>query len=143
MGTVATQGIPPRAFRELASELKAESRLTFAELASRTRAADDDGRGLSPSYITQVLNGVQPPVPRALVLIAKALDVDPKRFIEYRLHLARQLFDETVDFDAASKWLLRFDDAARAGNDLAAAIQTEPLAGSVGGGRQRQLRSRR
>lgn len=143
METSALQEIAPRAFRELSSELKTESGMTFAQLASRTRAADDDGRGLSPSYITQILNGVQPPVPRALVLIASAFEIDPKRFIEYRLHLARQLFDETIDYEAASEWLTRFDDAARAGNDLAAAIQAEPVNGPAGGGRQRQLRSRR
>ena len=55
------------------------------------------GAGLSNAYLVQLFNGNEDPVPRAMRLIATALELEPGDFVEYRLHLIRDAFDERVD----------------------------------------------
>lgn len=125
-------------FCEVAGELKTASGLSFTRLAARTRELDHERRGLSASYVTQLFNGKLPPVPRALRLIAAAMDVQPDVFVEYRLHEARRTLDETVDFAAAVSNLGRLERLAAAGT----ATLVSPANTDGRAGRQRQLRTR-
>lgn len=80
-------------FATVVRMLLQERGLTFRGLAERTREVDAQGRGLSHGYIAGLGRHEDPTVP-AIELVAAALDVDPTEFAEYRLALARQLFDE-------------------------------------------------
>lgn len=88
-------------FAHVVTARKEELGLSFRALARLTKELDTDGRGLSSAYLVQLFNGNEDPVPRALRLIALALDLVPEDFVEYQLHQWRDALDERVDFDRA------------------------------------------
>jgi transcriptional regulator with XRE-family HTH domain len=89
-----------KSFADVVTERKAELGLSFRELERKTKDLDR-GRGLSAAYLVQLFNGNEDPVPRAMRLIAGALELAPDDFVEYRLHLLRDGLDERVDFERA------------------------------------------
>ena len=92
----------PRPFADVVTERKHELGLSFRAIADRTRESDDEEhRGLSSAYLVQLFNGNEDPVPRAIRLIAGALELKPENFVEYHLHLMRDALDERVDFQRA------------------------------------------
>jgi hypothetical protein len=80
-------------FREAVRVLLAERGLTFRALAANTSAVDPQGKGISHSYLT-TLGTHDRPTLRAVELVARALDLEPTFFAEYRLGMVRRLFDE-------------------------------------------------
>jgi hypothetical protein len=80
-------------FHEAVRSVLAERGLTFRALAARTRDVDPDGKGLSHSYLT-TLGTHDRPTRRAMEVVAHALALQPTYFAEYRLDVARGLFDE-------------------------------------------------
>jgi transcriptional regulator with XRE-family HTH domain len=74
--------------------LMAARDLRFRGLARRTREVDPEGKGLTHSYLAGIARGDEYPSIKALKTIARALDVKPDIFPEYRLAQARRLFDE-------------------------------------------------
>ncbi|MDQ3675562.1 MAG: hypothetical protein M3401_01980 [Actinomycetota bacterium] len=91
---------PWRPFAAVVTERKAKLGISFRELERKTKDLDG-GKGLSAAYLVQLFNGNEDPVPRAIRLIAGALELAPDDFIEYRLHLIRDGLDERVDFERA------------------------------------------
>jgi transcriptional regulator with XRE-family HTH domain len=80
-------------FHEAVRRMLAERGLTFRALAARTSELDPDRKGLSHSYLT-TLGAHDRPTPRAIEIVARALDLHPGYFAEYRLSAVRDLFDE-------------------------------------------------
>jgi|SRR5436309_14348450 len=80
-------------FKQAVRGLLAERGLTFRALAARTSQADPHGGGLTHSYLA-TLGAQDRPTLRALEIVARALEVPPTFFAEYRLALVRRLFDE-------------------------------------------------
>jgi hypothetical protein len=80
-------------FHEAVRGVLAERGLTFRALAARTSEIEPDGKGLSHSYLT-TLGTHDRPTRRAMEIVARALDLRPTFFAEYRLGLVRGLFDE-------------------------------------------------
>ena len=65
--------------------------LTYRGLAEAIRELD--GKGLTHAYINMLANGHDKPSMRAMELIAKACEVDPDYFAEYRLAVAMRELD--------------------------------------------------
>src|SRR5438046_3215257 len=80
-------------FKEAVRGLLAERGLTFRALAARTSDADPHGKGFTHSYLA-TLGAQDRPTLRALEIVARALDIEPTFFAEYRLAMVRRLFDE-------------------------------------------------
>jgi hypothetical protein len=80
-------------FHEAVRGVLAERGLTFRALAARTSELDPDRKGLSHSYLT-TLGTHDRPTPGAIEMVARALDLPPSYFAEYRLSAVRALFDE-------------------------------------------------
>jgi transcriptional regulator with XRE-family HTH domain len=80
-------------FHEAVRGVLAERGLTFRALAARTSELDPDRGGLSHSYLATLGSHDRPTAP-AIEVVARALDLPPTYFAEYRLSLARALFDE-------------------------------------------------
>jgi transcriptional regulator with XRE-family HTH domain len=78
-----------------------ESRgLTYRALAEATRALDE--KGLTHAHLNMLANGHEKPSMRAMELIARACEVEPEYFAEYRLAVAmRELDPEVVGFERA------------------------------------------
>ncbi len=91
--------------------LKAEAGLSFRQLAERVRELDPAGRGLSAGYLVQLANGDEDPPPGAISLIATAFGFEPSYFVEYRLALVREAFDERVSFEGAVRNLVEAQPA--------------------------------
>ena len=81
-------------FAEALSKLKHERGLSYRDISEATRAVDPANRGLSGSHISRLCHGLDPPSAATIALIARALDLPPRYFAEYRLAEARALFDE-------------------------------------------------
>jgi transcriptional regulator with XRE-family HTH domain len=64
---------------------------SYRELASATRELD--GRGMTHAHINMLANGHDRPSLRAMELIARACDVEPGYFAEYRLAIATRELD--------------------------------------------------
>ena len=80
-------------FHQAVRGVLAERGLTFRALAARTSELDPDRKGLSHSYLA-TLGAHDRPTRGAMEIVARALDLEPTYFAEYRLRLARALFDE-------------------------------------------------
>ena len=94
---------------------------TLRGVAKRTRELDEAGKGMNHTYISAVLNGREIPSPRSLELIARALDIDPEFFIEYRMGKLREAINpRVVGFEAAAR---RFADLS---GESAAALSALP-----------------
>lgn len=95
----ATQSWRP--FADVVTERKAQLGLSFRDLERRTKELDD-GRGLSAAHLVRLFHGDEDPVPRAITLIAAALEMSASEFLEYHLHEMRISLDERVDFETAA-----------------------------------------
>jgi transcriptional regulator with XRE-family HTH domain len=111
-------------FDEAVRGVLAERGLTFRALAARTVEADGSGKGLSHSYLA-TLGAHEPPTLRAMEVVAAALDLKPTYFAEYRLALARGLFDEQ------QQGLTRALENLQALRELAAEQGASPPAGRL------------
>jgi transcriptional regulator with XRE-family HTH domain len=65
--------------------------LSYRSLAQATRQLD--GRGMTHAHINMLANGHDKPSMRAMELIARACDVEPAYFAEYRLAVAMRELD--------------------------------------------------
>lgn len=103
-------------FHEAFSKLKDERGLSYRDLREMTSMADDAGRGLSASHLSRLSNGLDPPSAATIALIARALDLAPRYFAEYRLAEARALLDERAPggLRSALRQLRRFEASAGA-----------------------------
>ena len=71
--------------------LMEEHGLSYRGLAEATRQLD--GRGMTHAHINMLANGHDKPSLRAMELIARACDVQPAYFAEYRLAVAMRELD--------------------------------------------------
>lgn len=78
-------------FPEALQHLLEQRGISTRQLSERSHAVND-GWG-SQSMISLYLTGKQPPTPKAIERLARALDVEPEVFAEYRLSLARAQLD--------------------------------------------------
>src|SRR5947208_16056582 len=78
-------------FGESLRALMGERGLSFRELAQATRAVD--GKGMTHAHINMLANGHDRPSMRAMELVAKACNVEPEYFAEYRLAAAMRELD--------------------------------------------------
>lgn len=84
--------------------LMRERGLTYRGLADAIGALDE--RGMTHAHINMLANGHDRPSIRAMELIARACEVDPSYFAEYRLATAmRELDPEEVGLDRALQTL--------------------------------------
>jgi transcriptional regulator with XRE-family HTH domain len=82
-----------RPFGEALRVLMDEAGLSYRELAQKTRALD--GRGMTHAHINMLVNGHDKPSMRAMELVARACEVQPEYFAEYRLAAAMRELDPT------------------------------------------------
>jgi transcriptional regulator with XRE-family HTH domain len=76
--------------------------ISYRALAAQTRLIDPEGKGLSYSHIANLASGRETPTPRAVELVAQALDLAPTYFAEYRIaSLRRELDEREVGFARA------------------------------------------
>jgi transcriptional regulator with XRE-family HTH domain len=73
--------------------LMEEGGLSYRGLAEKTRQLD--GRGMTHAHINMLANGHDRPSMRAMELIARACDLEPDFFAEYRLAAATRELDPT------------------------------------------------
>jgi transcriptional regulator with XRE-family HTH domain len=78
-------------FGDALRALMAEQGFSYRSLAEATRKLD--GRGMTHAHINMLANGHDKPSMRAMELIARACDVDPAYFAEYRLAAAMRALD--------------------------------------------------
>jgi transcriptional regulator with XRE-family HTH domain len=78
-------------FGEALRDLMDERGLTYRGLAQVTQEVD--GKGMTHAHINMLANGHEKPSLRAMELIAKALEVQPEHFANYRLALAMRELD--------------------------------------------------
>src|SRR5271167_4251030 len=78
-------------FGDALRALMAERGFSYRSLAEATRKLD--GRGMTHAHINMLANGHDKPSMRAMELIARACDVDPSYFAEYRLAEAMRALD--------------------------------------------------
>ena len=90
---MSSMPVTDRPFHEAFAELKAARGVSLRALHVATKERDPSGSGLSTGHLGRLSQGVDVPSPAAISLIARALDVDPGYFAEYRLAEARALFD--------------------------------------------------
>jgi transcriptional regulator with XRE-family HTH domain len=109
MAAAAARTFEP--FGVVLHRLKAEAGLSFRQLAELVRELDPAERGLSGGYLVQLANGVEDPPPSAIGLIAAAFGLEPSYFVEYRLALLREAFDERVSFEDAVRNLVAVEPA--------------------------------
>jgi transcriptional regulator with XRE-family HTH domain len=80
-------------FGEALRALMSARGLTYRGLAEATRQLD--GKGITHAHINMLANGHDKPSMRAMELIARACDVEPNHFAEYRLAAAMRDLDPT------------------------------------------------
>jgi transcriptional regulator with XRE-family HTH domain len=78
-------------FGDALRALMAERELSYRGLAEATRRLD--GKGMTHAHINMLANGHDKPSMRAMELIARACDVQPDYFAEYRLAAAMRALD--------------------------------------------------
>ena len=89
-----------RPFGEALRALMDDRGLSYRGLADATRQLD--GRGMTHAHINMLANGHDKPSMRAMELIARACEVEPEHFAEYRLAQAmRELDPAEVGFEQA------------------------------------------
>ena len=106
-------GHDARPFAVRLDELRRAHGLTFRALEARLQACATPGeRGVTNSHLAALTTGRRRPTPPVVELIARAFDVAPQSFVEWRLWQVQELFDpERSDgFDAAVAQLLAFFD---------------------------------
>jgi transcriptional regulator with XRE-family HTH domain len=85
------KGLSDEPFGDALRALMAERGFSYRSLAEATRKLD--GRGMTHAHINMLANGHDKPSTRAMELIARACDVDPMHFAEYRLAAAMRELD--------------------------------------------------
>ncbi len=82
-------------FAQEFNRLRRAREWTFRALAEQTRKphADPTGRGLTNSYLVVLANGTSPPRRPSLEIVARALEMEPAYFPEWRLWAWMDLFD--------------------------------------------------
>jgi transcriptional regulator with XRE-family HTH domain len=85
------QRMSDRPFGDALRTLMGERGLTYRGLADATRAVD--GKGVTHAHINMLANGHDKPSMRAMELVARACDVEPAYFAEYRLATAMRALD--------------------------------------------------
>jgi transcriptional regulator with XRE-family HTH domain len=78
-------------FGQALRTLMNERGLTYRSLAETTRALD--GKGMTHAHLNMLANGHEKPSMRAIALIAKACEVQPEYFAQYRLAAAMRELD--------------------------------------------------
>jgi transcriptional regulator with XRE-family HTH domain len=78
-------------FGDALRALMAERGFSYRSLSEATRGLD--GKGMTHAHINMLANGHDKPSMRAMELIARACDVDPAHFAEYRLAMAMRALD--------------------------------------------------
>lgn len=78
--------------------------MSQAELSRRATARNPGGLGLSPSALTRFVKEHERLRPHHIEAFARALDVLPETFAEYRLWQARHLFDPAEPKDGGVGW---------------------------------------
>ncbi len=78
-------------FGEALRQLMEARAMSYRSLSAATRELD--GKGVTHAHINMLANGHDKPSMRAMELIAKACDVDPSYFAEYRLAVAMRELD--------------------------------------------------
>jgi transcriptional regulator with XRE-family HTH domain len=78
-------------FGDAVRELMDERGMTYRSLARATQEVD--GKGMTHAHINMLANGHDRPSMRAMELIARAFEVEPAYFAEYRLALAMRELD--------------------------------------------------
>ncbi len=114
---VTEPGHDVRPFAVRLDELRRTHNLTFRALQARLQACAKPGeRGVNHSHLSGLASGRGRPTPQVVELVARAFDMAPQSFIEWRLWQVQELFDpERSDgFDAAVAQLLAFFDDAPA-----------------------------
>jgi transcriptional regulator with XRE-family HTH domain len=78
-------------FGDALRALMTERALSYRALADATRELD--GRGMTHAHINMLANGHDKPSTRAMELIARACEIEPEYFAEYRLAAAMRALD--------------------------------------------------
>ena len=78
-------------FGQALRALMDERRMTYRSLARATQELD--GKGMTHAHINMLANGHDKPSRRAMELIARAFEVEPEYFAEYRLAQAMRALD--------------------------------------------------
>jgi len=113
-------------FGDALRELMEERDLTYRSLARRTQELD--GKGMTHAHINMLANGHEKPSMRAMELIARALEVEPDHFAQYRLAVAmRELDPAEVGLEQALENLNARLVAGRAHGAIGS-LSPEPLA---------------
>jgi transcriptional regulator with XRE-family HTH domain len=84
-------GSSDKPFGDALRALMKERGLSYRSLADGTRRLD--GRGMTHAHINMLANGHDKPSIRAMELIARACDIEPEYFAEYRLASAMRALD--------------------------------------------------
>lgn len=85
--------VPEASFDVVLRALLVDRGWSFRTLAQATQEHDPADRGISHGHLVR-LGRPEPLTVTAIELVARALDIEPNAFAEYRLALARRLFDE-------------------------------------------------
>ncbi|MBN8866978.1 MAG: helix-turn-helix transcriptional regulator [Solirubrobacterales bacterium] len=98
--------MPAKPIKELLPSLRKERGWSREVLSHHAYGIDNEGT--SVAQITAIERGTRRASARTMLALAKALEIDPTEFSEYRLALARHVLDEEkVGLDAALKQLER------------------------------------
>jgi transcriptional regulator with XRE-family HTH domain len=101
-------GVSVKPIRELLPEIRASKGWSRDRLSHQAFAIDQEGT--SGALIAGIERGTRRASPRTIAALATALDVEPTVFAEYRLALARHIFDEEkVGLDQAVETLESID----------------------------------
>lgn len=99
---MATTGQTDEPLARALPALMTQRGLTSRALAARTRAADPRGIGVTAGHLANLVAGRDRPSPRALELLAAAIELPATHFAEYRLaDLRRQVDERAVGLRAA------------------------------------------
>jgi transcriptional regulator with XRE-family HTH domain len=82
-----------KSFGDALRVLMGERGMTYRSLAQATRELD--AKGMTHAHINMLANGHDRPSMRAMELVARACDVEPDYFAEYRLASAMRELDPT------------------------------------------------
>ena len=110
--------------------------LEISQAALAWRIGELRGKPLEAAYISHMEIGrgyAARPTPEMMELVARALEIKPTAFVEYRLALVRRAFSE---YDAEARFVpgVGFDQAARNLAELEAGRCPAKLASALGAG---------
>ena len=103
-----------RPFATRLDELRRIKGLTFRALEAHLHEHAEPGeRGMNSGHLAGLTTGRRAPTPEVVALVARAFDLPPQDFIEWRLWEVQQLFDPSRrgGLEAAVAELRRFLDS--------------------------------